>query len=149
MGPLATVGPFASYESLPRRKNTARAEAKTRTAKKGEIRWTITAIPLAKRRTDSRKVDLQLQRAGSLQKKLQKFKRKLPTSAARRWTISTNPGVVPRAPWTKLRRNCIQVESNSPAQRVRPLTKSRAWRTVPRTIFKPPQTISVRRTGRP
>src|ERR1700722_5881935 len=72
---------------------------------KGETQWSTSTIPLANHRTDSRKVELQLQPARSFQKEPQKSKRKLPTSAARRWTISTNPGKAPRAPWTKQQRN--------------------------------------------
>src|SRR5271154_793674 len=116
--------------------------------KKGEIQWTITTIPIAKRRTVSRKVvvELQPQRARSFLRKLQKLKRKSPSSAARRWTISTNPVKAPRAPSTRQQRNCIQVESNSPTWPIRPLTESREPRTSLRKRFKPPQTISARRT---
>jgi hypothetical protein len=60
---MTTLRPFASYEASLGFKTTAAAETKTENCKKGEIQWTITTIPLAKRRTDSRKVDLELQRA--------------------------------------------------------------------------------------
>src|ERR1700691_3120299 len=103
--------------------------------KKGEIQWTITINPLARRHTDSRRAELQPQRARSSQKRPQKCKRKLPSSAARRWTTSTNPGKARRALWAKQLRNCTQGENKFPA-----------WRTLLRTSLKPPRTIFARRT---
>jgi hypothetical protein len=53
---------LASYEALLRFETAAAAETNPE-LQKGEIQWTFTTIPLAKRLTDSQKVELPLQRA--------------------------------------------------------------------------------------